>query len=179
MGRISLAVRSFLSILSSGTLSDDLATELQLVPKAAKTATAAKPVPVFTAADGALQMLGILQRDARLIDFLMEDIASFSDDQVGAAVRNVHEQSRSAVTRYVTLEPVIDGVEGAFTKVDAAGTLAKDAAAVKLLGNVPADGRAQGGTLRHRGWKATRTDLPALAAKANVGILSPAELEVE
>ena len=50
-------------------------------------------------------MLSILQRDARLIDFLMEDISGYSDDQVGAAVRSLHEQSRAALARYITLSP--------------------------------------------------------------------------
>ena len=45
------------------------------------------PPPARTAqpSDGALQTWGILQRDARLVDFLMEDISAYSDDQVGAA----------------------------------------------------------------------------------------------
>ena len=60
----------------------------------------------------------ILQRDSRLIDFLMEDISPYSDDQVGAAVRNLHDQCRDTLDRYVHLAPVIDGVEGTFTKVD-------------------------------------------------------------
>ena len=53
------------------------------------------PVILPTAKDGALQMLGILQRDARLIDFLMEDITSYADDQVGAAVRSLHADCRT------------------------------------------------------------------------------------
>ena len=59
-----------------------------------------------------MQILSILQRDARLIDFLMEDISAYSDEQVGAAVRDVQEQARKSLERYMTLQPVIDGVEG-------------------------------------------------------------------
>ena len=33
----------------------------------------------------------------------MEDIAAYSDDQVGAAVRGLHDQCRDALARYVTL----------------------------------------------------------------------------
>ena len=76
-------------------------------------------------------MLAILQRDARLIDFLMEDISAYSDDQVGAAVRSLHDQSRTALSRYVTLAPVIDGVEHTPTRVDS-----RDPNSIKLLGNV-------------------------------------------
>ena len=44
-----------------------------------------------------MQILSILQRDARLVDFLMEDISAYSDEQVGAAVRDVQEQSRQSL----------------------------------------------------------------------------------
>ena len=66
----------------------------------------------------ALQILGILQRDSRFIDFLMEDISAYPDDQVGAAVRDLHQQCRDSLNRYVHLGPVIDGVEGSPTKLD-------------------------------------------------------------
>ncbi len=62
-------------------------------------------------------MIAILQRDARLVDFLMEDISGYADDQIGAAVRELHDQCRDSLARYITLEPVIiDGVEGTFAK---------------------------------------------------------------
>ena len=109
-----LAIRSFFSILFKGALSDDLAAALGLSRRAV-----AKPAPTTapaTPSDGALQILAILQRDSRLIDFLMEDITAYSDDQVGAAVRSLHDQCRDALNRYVQLAPVIDGVEGTFTR---------------------------------------------------------------
>jgi hypothetical protein len=50
---------------------------------------------------------------------------------------------------------------------------------VKLLGNVPASGKAQGGTLRHKGWRASRIDLPVLTGGQKAEILAPAEIEIE
>src|SRR6185312_5770310 len=97
---------------------------------------AAPPPPAFKPADGALQILGILQRDSRIIDFLMEDITSYEDEQIGAAVRSMQSSARDALVRYVTLTPVIDGVEGTFTKAPANEPVAQGA--VKFLGNVPA-----------------------------------------
>ena len=120
-----------------------------------------------------VQLLGILQRDSRLVDFLMEDITAYSDDQVGAAVRELHDQCRDAVGRYVKLEPVIDGVEGTYAK-----TPGKDPNLVKFVGNVPAQPPA-GGTLRHKGWRASKIDLPALGAKQDAAIVAPAEIEIE
>ncbi|MBI1788567.1 MAG: DUF2760 domain-containing protein [Acidobacteria bacterium] len=171
MSRISLAFRSFFAILFHGALPDALLTSLGLAHRAGS-----KPVPAPAAhspSDGALQMLAILQRDARLIDFLMEDISSYSDDQVGAAVRSLHDQCRDSLQRYVQLAPVIDGVEGTHTKLASA-----DPASVKLLGNVPPQ-PPPGGTLRHRGWRCAKIDLPAPGARHNFSIVAPAEVEIE
>ena len=118
-------------------------------------------------------MLAILQRDARLLDFLMEDLTSYTDDQVGGAVRELHDQCRDSVGRYVTLQPVIDGVEGTFAQAPS-----KDPNVVKFVGNVPASPPA-GGTLRHKGWRAVKVDLPKLTAGQDAAILAPAEIEIE
>ena len=174
MSRILLAFRCFFNILFHGVLSDQALTQLHLSGREAAAPKAAAPVPVAARpTDGALQMLGILQRDSRLIDFLMEDIAAYSDDQVGAAVREMHNQCRESLRRYVTLQPVIDGVEGTFAKAPAG-----DPNAVKFVGNVPAT-PPSGGTLRHKGWRAAKVDLPALAGKQDANIIAPAEIEVE
>ena len=135
---------------------------------------APKPTAQARPQDGAVQILSILQRDSRLIDFLMEDISAYSDEQVGAAVRSLHGQSRDSLNRYLRLVPVIDGVEGSFTKLDSS-----DPASVKLLGNVPVSGKAPGGLLRHKGWRAEKIDLPPIVSLASASIIAPAEIEVE
>src|SRR5918911_5058026 len=107
--RISYAFKSFFAILSSGALPPDVADELT-EPKAE--AAALTPAPAEAAAppvestDRAVQMLAILQRDGRLIDFLTEDIAPYSDAQVGAAVRDLHQSCRQSLLKYVQLEPI-------------------------------------------------------------------------
>ncbi|HZU24405.1 MAG TPA: DUF2760 domain-containing protein [Bryobacteraceae bacterium] len=172
MQRILFAIRSFFAILFTGSLPADIAEAYGFKKPVA--APPPKPVPTVKPSDSALQLLGILQRDARLVDFLMEDISAYSDDQVGAAVRNLHTDARAALERYVQLAPVVDGVEGTYTKIEKS-----DPAAMKLLGNVPASGKAPGGTLRHKGWRASGVNLPTLAASQNVSIIAPAEIEVE
>jgi hypothetical protein len=173
LSRIVLAFRSFFAILFTGKLPSDIAQALGF--GAPKTQPAApKPPPQARPSDGALQILGILQRDSRLIDFLMEDISAYSDDQVGAAVRTLHDQSRESLNRYLHLAPVIDAVEGSFTKLET-----NDPATVKLLGNVPVKGKAPGGLLRHKGWRAEKVDLPPLPPGQNASILAPAEVEIE
>ena len=174
MSRLSLAFRSFFSILFRGTLPPEIAQALgysKIVPGPKAAPPTPAPKPQAGPADGAVQILAILQRDARLVDFLMEDISGYSDEQVGAAVRDVQQQSRQSLGRYLRLAPVIDGVEGTFTKIDAV-----EPAAVKLVGNVPASGKAAGGLLRHRGWTADQVDLPPAAPGS---LLAPAEIEIE
>ena len=177
MNRIVLAFRSFFSLLFSGELPPDCITALNLTKRSAGPATKAAPAapaaPTLRISDGALQILAILQRDSRLIDFLQEDITAYSDEQVGTAVREIHDQSRDAIARYVTLAPVIDGVEGTYAKAPA-----QDPNLVKFVGNVPAKPPA-GGTLLHKGWRATKVDLPALPARQDATIIAPAEIEIE
>lgn len=179
MNRIFLAFRCFFNILFHGRLLDPALTALGLSRRSAaaappaRQAAAAPAAPSVKTSDGALQILGILQRDSRLLDFLMEDISSYADDQIGAAVRELHDQCRDAVARYITLQPVIDGVEGTFAKAPS-----KDPNVVKFVGNVPAT-PPDGGTLRHKGWRAAKVDLPALAGRQDATILAPAEIEIE
>jgi len=179
LSRISAAFKSFFSLLFSGELPADVASAFGYVrASAAKTtpapaSAAPKPAaPVASANDGAVQILAILQRDARMVDFLMEDISSYSDEQVGAAVRDIHSQAREALQRYLKLAPVVDGVEGVYVKTESVGK-----GAYKLVGNVPPSGKAPGGLLRHKGWKADKVDLPSAAPAG--GLLAPAEIEVE
>jgi len=167
VSRILLAFKAFFAILFGRPLPKE-AVPTAPRPKAAAPAPPAPPNPAH-----ALQLLGILQRDSRLLDFLMEDIAGFDDEQIGAAVRSLHDQARDSLARYLSLQPVIDGVEGAYTRPSTS-----DPAAVKFIGNVPAN-RPDGGTLRHKGWRAAKVDLPALNAKQDATIIAPAEIEIE
>jgi hypothetical protein len=176
---IVLAFRAFFALLFSGRLPDNVIIELGLsvkpVPAPKAPAAPTTPaVPQVKPADGALQLLGMLQRDGRILDFFMEDIALYSDEQVGAAARDVHERTREILVRHFAPAPVIDAVEGT-TAAPPNG----NAALVKYIGNVPATGKPPAGVLRHRGWRATAVSLPALASKQDLTILAPAEIEVE
>lgn len=172
MSRISAAFSSFFSILFSGVLPENIASEFGFM----KPQPPPPPVEIPKVSDGALQILQILQRDSRLIDFLMEEITSFSDDQIGAAVRTIHADGKAALARHVTLAPVLDGVEGTPQKLNAGK--APDPQRIKLIGNVPASGKVAGGILRHRGWLASSVTLPPLG-KQDPAVLAPAEIEIE
>ncbi|MGM0440331.1 MAG: DUF2760 domain-containing protein [Chlamydiota bacterium] len=121
-----------------------------------------------------LRLLGILQDKGRLVDFLKEDLSSFSDAQVGAAVRKVHQDCSKSIEDLVTLRPVMSEGEG--SKV----TVPKDynPAEVKVVGNVKG-GPPFEGILRHPGWKAHKLSLPKQVGNLEREIVAPAEVEVK
>ena len=175
--RLTFAFKTFFAVLFHGRIPDDVAITLgDATPRESVAAPVPVPAPATAAAakaePTAAQMLAVLQRDGRLIDFLMEDIAPYSDAQIGAAVRNVHAGCRDALGRYLTLEPVLGSEEGARITIEA-GT---NAARVKVLGNVAGQPPFHG-VVRHRGWLLNRTEVPTLPANAPY-VIAPAEVEV-
>jgi hypothetical protein len=123
--------------------------------------------------DAALHLLALLQREGRFIDFLEQDVASFSDAEVGAAARVVHDGCRKVVRTHAKLAPVRTEDEGA--RVTVAAGFSPDE--IKLTGNV-AGAAPFTGVLRHRGWRATALTLPAPVRAYDASVLAPAEVEL-
>lgn len=121
----------------------------------------------------ALFLLGLLQREGRFLDFLQEDIAGFSDSDVGAAARLVHEGCKKVLSQYVPTTPVVKETEGA--QVDVAKGF--DANRFRLTGNVTGEGPWKG-SLKHHGWVTTRVGLPDVPTTVDVKVLAPAEVEL-
>jgi hypothetical protein len=142
---------------------------------------AAVPVPVPAPAEvaaplthgEALHVLALLQRDGRLVDFVSEDLTGFSNSEIGAAARTVHEGCRKVIESYLELEPVYREPEGASVTVGDGF----DPAAVRLTGNVVGKPPFHG-SLRHHGWRVKSTSFPPLPAGGDVRILAPAEVEL-
>jgi len=175
--RISYGLRCFFSILWHGEIPQDIAQELVKTPSAVA-ATAPTTVPraeekPIESFDRAVQMLALLQRDGRLIDFLTEDVAPYPDAQLGAAVRSVHESSRQVLERYVKLEPIIASGEDHPVTLEAGF----DPASIKVIGNVTGKPPFRG-LLRHRGWRATQVNLPTLPEGTGRSVVAPAEVEI-
>jgi hypothetical protein len=166
------AFRVFFSLIVHGRIADDILADFTKPAPAPAAAPAAAPQALPETTDRAAQLLAVLQRDGRLVDFLMEDLAAYPDAQIGAAVRDVHAGCRQALSKYVTLDPVLDEEEGRPVTVER-GT---DPARIKVVGNVSGTPPLRG-VLRHRGWEATRLELPPLAATGRT-IIAPAEVEV-
>lgn len=122
---------------------------------------------------GALHVLALLQRDGRLVDFLMEDVSGAGDADLGAGARIVHQGCRKALQQYVTLEPVRTESEGAAVVLEKGF----DAHAVRLAGNVTGEPPYKG-KLAHAGWRATRVALPERPPSVDARIVAPAEVEL-
>lgn len=121
-----------------------------------------------------LRILALLQRDGRLVDFLLEDVDPYTDAQIGAAVRDIHRGCAKVLKEYVKISPVLPQSEGDRVTVPAGF----DAGAIRLSGNVAGAPPFQG-QLKHHGWKADATQLPTLPGlSADGGVLAPAEVEV-
>jgi len=174
--RVVIAFRCLFSILLRGDLPEDVARQLVGQPKTAEVAAAAKAevqTPQAQPIDRAVQMLALLQRDGRLIDFLSEDVAPYPDAQLGAAVRTVHESCRQVLKRYLTLESIFEKDEDQPITVQ----VGFDPATIKLIGNVTGQPPIQG-ILRHRGWRVKEANLPSLPQESGRMVVAPAEVEV-
>jgi len=121
----------------------------------------------------AVRFLALLQREGRLVDFLLEDIQSYSDAQVGAAVRDIHRQCQSVLKEHLVLQPVLPQREGASVEV----TTGFDPSAVRLMGNVTGQPPFRG-TLQHHGWRVKEIKLAPPPEGQDELILMPAEVEL-
>ena len=117
--------------------------------------------------------MGLLQKNARFIDFIQEDIASYSDADVGVAARVVHEGCKKAVHEHFTLAPIRTELEGNKVTLPAGF----DAASVRLTGNIVGSAPFTG-TLVHKGWQVTDVRLAKLTQTHNANIVAPAEVEL-
>jgi hypothetical protein len=129
--------------------------------------------PASESFDRAVQMLALLQRDGRLVDFLAENISAYPDAQIGAAVRTIHDNCRQVLDQYVKLEPILNSEEDQPVTVPAGF----DLAAIRLIGNV-AGAPPVRGVLRHKGWRVKEVNLPPLAQSAGRMVVAPAEVEL-
>ena len=123
----------------------------------------------------ALTLLATLQREARLVDFLQEPIAEYSDAQIGAAVRDIHRDSAAVLQRLFAVEPLLRDAEGASLEVP----VGFDAARYSLSGNVTGQPPFRG-TLAHHGWQATRCELPEFSGSEDAAtVIAPAVVELK
>lgn len=150
-------------------------------PKAEPVAAEAiKPAPPASRQDQAraevITLLAVFQEKGRLVDFLMEDITPYDDEQVGSVVRSVHQGCKAALGEHFTLEPVAAEPEGAEITVP----LGYSASEFRLLGNLAGTAPFIG-KLVHKGWKVKSVKLPRVmhADEARLPTIAPAQVEIQ
>jgi hypothetical protein len=165
--RIFQAVRAFFRILFKGEEAQrEKPPELPPKPVEPEKPKAPAELP-------SLQVLMLLQREGRLLDFLKEDIDGLDDDQIGAAVRAIHKGCRKVLFEHVKLAPVRAESEGSIIEVP----VGFDPSAIRLIGNVRGEPPFKG-ALKHHGWKIAELNLPALPAGQDPKVVAPAEVEI-
>jgi hypothetical protein len=144
------------------------------LPSAPPPVPSQPPAPTFAASsEPAVQLLALLQKEGRLVDFLREDIAAYQDAEIGAAVRNIHRGCRAVLDQHCVLRPVVAEKEGQKINVPAGF----DPSAISLQGNVVGSGPFSG-TVAHPGWYAEAVKLPTVPPAADPKVIAPAQVEV-
>ncbi|MBI5062861.1 MAG: DUF2760 domain-containing protein [Desulfatitalea sp.] len=120
-----------------------------------------------------LPLLTVLQKEGRLLDFFSEDLGQYNDGQIGAAVRDIHQNCKKALEKHVAPQAVLAQNEGDPITVEENF----DPNAIKLIGNVT--GRPPfKGVVQHRGWRAGKLELPTFSGRQVPDVIAPAEVEV-
>lgn len=185
MGRVGLAFRAFWRTLRRAEFAEQVRRLVEqdkivgkALPEPAKPAApvAATPAPKpEPRRSEALTLLAVLQREARLVDFLKENIGGYSDDQVGSAVRDIHRDASGVLDRLFALKAVRSESEGASIEVPRGF----DAGRIRLVGNVAGEPPYRG-ALVHAGWEATKVELPEwTGTEAAARVVAPAEVEIK
>ncbi len=168
--RLFLAFKAFFKILFNASFAQSFA---QFWEKEGQPAPAPAASPHLLVEPGAVQVLALLQREGRLIDFLQEDIEKLPNAQVGEVVRStVYAGCRKALRDYLEIEPIRQEEENSQVEVEPGF----DAAAISLVGKVEGDPPFKG-TLCHKGWRLTKANLPALSESAP-DVICPAVVEL-
>lgn len=132
-----------------------------------------KPIESHTGDYSHLRLLSLMQESSRLVDFLKEDLSSFDDAQIGAAVRKVHEECGRCLEDLVTVRPLMEESEGSKITIPQG----YDSSKIKVVGNVKGL-PPYVGVLVHKGWKAHKRSLPKKIGEQVTEVICPAEVEV-
>lgn len=166
--------KAFEGLAVAGKANQDaaFAAKLQALQAGAEPKPIEPPKPVKPSG-APLRMLALLQAESRLVDFLLEDIAGASDEQIGQAVREIHKKAGAALRQHAVIEPVLNGNEGDTATVPKGF----DASAVRVVGNVTGEPPFTG-AINHPGWRVKELKLATPAEGADEFVLQPAEVQI-
>jgi hypothetical protein len=178
--RLILAIRVFFAALFSAAAAGRIkaALESSSLPTADQKPQEPKParpeMPKKPARSEAVTLLAALQREARFVDLTQESLDEYSDEQVGAAARDVLRDCRNVLDRLFKLTPVLTEEEGAEVEVP----VGFDTGRFRLTGDVAGQPPFHG-SLVHHGWEAAKCEIPQWSgSKQAARVVAPAEVEL-
>ncbi len=185
MARIWLAIKVFFLVLFQGAVARQVAEVLQKRGQKSLPASEPKPTakpepkpaakqPLKAARSEAVTLLAALQREARFIDFIKEPLDGYSDQQIGAAARDVHRDCGKVLDRLFAIQSLVGQEEGSTLEVPAGFDAGRYRLTGNVAGNPPFHGR-----LVHHGWEAADVQLPAWSGTpASARVIAPIEVEL-
>jgi hypothetical protein len=120
-----------------------------------------------------LLLLTLMQREGRLIDFLLENVDDEDDKKLGTGVRSIHQACQKILKEHLDMEPVLKGEEKSTVEVP----VGFDPSAIRLTGNVTGSPPFKG-TLVHHGWRVTKIKVNKPAEGQDAFVVHPAEVEL-
>jgi hypothetical protein len=171
--RFAIAVQVFFRAIGDAEFAQRARLDAGSTPPSAAPEPPQLPIAASRDARPALQLLSVLQREGRLVDFIQQDIAAYSDADVGAAARVVHDGCRRGLQGVLKFSPIMREAEGSVVAIEAG----YDAHAIRLTGNV-GGGPTFRGKLKHKGWRATDLKLPEVIDDNDCAVIAPAEVEL-
>jgi hypothetical protein len=165
LARFGLAVKTYFRVLGDAAAAERIRPLLEPPAEEAAKPARLSPEP--------LRLLALLQREGRLLDFLLEDIQGAADEQIGAGVRELHRKAQAVIKDHLVLEPVLAKNEGETVEVP----VNFDPSAIRLTGNVTGQPPFRG-VLQHHGWRVKNYTLPSLPEGQDQFVLAAAEVEL-
>lgn len=128
-------------------------------------------------AQNILYLISMLQEKGRLLDFVMDDISTYRDEDVGRVSRIVHQGVKEVFTKIMDIKSIHAGVEG--EKITLNG--AADFSSYKLIGTGTKTPPLTG-VVVHKGWKLEKFNLPKISSTVDQTsnmIIQAVEVEVK
>ena len=138
-----------------------------------KALTPPPPPPPPKPSPEPLLLLTLMQREGRLIDFLLENVDGADNETLGAGVRTIHQACQKVLKEHLEMEPVLKAEEKSIVTVP----VGFDPSAIRLTGNVTGAPPFKG-TLEHHGWRVTKIKLNKPPEGQDAFVVHPAEVEL-
>jgi hypothetical protein len=178
--RLMLAIRAFFAILFGSPIPFELLPEPKELPAPPPPPPPPPPQIIEVEKKGpspeaiAVRALAVFQTQGRLLDFLSEEIESYADADIGAAVREIHRGCKRALNDHFKITPVRTEDEDSVIHIPEGF----DPAEIRLVGNVVGKPPFNG-TLKHKGWRVVEVHLPNIPEGSGQKVIVPAEVELQ